>query len=194
MSWLDNFFGGGRNPSDAAQGYIGRIPGETKQYFDPFFQAGKNAIPGLQNQYDQLLNDPGKRLNQIGEGYQQSPGFQFALQQALQGSGHAAAAGGLAGSPQHEQQNQELVTNLANQDYNNWIRNALGIYGQGLNGQQGLVGQGAQSGAQYGDILGQSLAQQGNLAFQGQRQQNQNRNDIFGNGLKFAGGAFGFPF
>jgi hypothetical protein len=95
----------------------------------------------------------------------------------------------MAGSPQHEQQNMQLATNLANQDYGNWMQNALGLYGSGLSGQQGMAGMGQQAGQSMADMIAQTLAQKGNLAFQGQSQRNQNRSDIWGNIFKGAGNA-----
>lgn len=191
MSWLSDLFGGGKNPADAAMPYLNQIPGQTQGYQQPFFDAGKNQLPGLQDQYSQLMNDPGGRMNKIGESFQQSPGFKFAMDQALQGGNHAAAAGGMAGSPQHEQQNMQLATDLGNQEYNNWLKNALGQYDMGVQGAQGMANQGQQAGQSMADMIAQTLAQQGNLAFQGQQQQNQNKTDMWGNALKLGGAALG---
>jgi len=192
MSWLSNLFGGGKNPADAAMPYLNQIPGQTQQYQQPYFDAGKNMLPGLQDQYGKLMNDPGGRMNDIGKSFQESPGFKFAMQQAMQGGNHAAAAGGMAGSPQHEQQNMQMATDLGNQEYNNWMDKALGMYGQGLNGGQTMANQGQQAGQSMADMIAQTLAQQGNLAFQGQRQKNQNQNDLFGGAFKAAGSLAAF--
>jgi hypothetical protein len=127
-------------------------------------------------------------MNKMGESYQQSPGLQFAIQQAMQGAGHAAAAGGMAGSPQHEQQNMQLASDLGTQDYNNWMNNALGLYGAGLSGQQGLSQQGQQAGSSMADMIAQTLAQQANMSFRGQQEKNSQRNSMLG-GLGRLGGA-----
>lgn len=172
--------------------YLNQIPGKTQQYQQPYFEAGKSQLPGLQEQYGQLLNDPGGRINKIGESFKESPGFKFAMQQALQGGNHAAAAGGMAGSPQHEQQNMQLATDLGNQEYNNWMKNALGEYNMGMQGSQGMANQGQQAGQSMADMIAQTLAQQGNLAFNGQQQQNQNKSDMWGNIFKGAGSLAAF--
>lgn len=185
------FFGGGyKNPADAAQPYLNRIPGAIGQYYNPYFQAGTGALPQLQGQYGQLLNDPGGKLNQIGQGFHESPGFQFALQQALQGAGHAAAAGGQAGSPEHQQRNIELATQLGNQDYQNYLHNALGLYGQGLEGERGLSQQGQLAGQSYADQIAQTLGQQAQLGYYGQQNANKERSSLFG-GIVDAIGALG---
>lgn len=191
MSWLSEFFTGGKNPANSAMPYLNQIPGQTNQYQQPFFEAGKNVLPQLQGQFGELLNNPGGKMNQIGTSFHESPGFKFALQQALQGGNHAAAAGGMAGSPEHEQHNMQLASDIGNQEYNNWLQRALGLYGEGLQGEQGMTSMGQQSGQNIADMIAQTLAQQGNLAFQGQRQQNQNKNDLWGNIFKGAGAALG---
>ncbi len=194
MSWLSDYLKGGKNPANSAMPYLNQIPGQTSKYFDPYINAGKEALPQLQGQYDQLLNNPGGKLNDIGQNFQQSPGFKFALDQALQGAGHAAAAGGMAGSPQHEQQNMGLATDIANQDFYNWLSGATGLYDQGLQGEQGLASGGLQAGTSMADMIAQTLAQQANLQFQGQRQKNQNKNDLWGNAFKLGGAALGGAF
>jgi hypothetical protein len=192
MSWLSNLFGGGKSPADTAMPYLNQIPGQTNQYMDPFFQAGKGALDPLQEQYKNLLGDPGGFLNKMGENYQQSPGFKAAMEQALTAGNHAAAAGGMAGTPQSQQQQMKMATDLTNQDYNNWLDKTLGLYKQGLSGQQGMAGMGQQAGQSMADMIAQTLAQQGNLAFQGQAQQNQNKNNMWGNIFKGAGSLAAF--
>lgn len=171
-SGVGGFFAGRNNPANAAMKYIDQIPSQTNQYYQPFFEAGKSQIPGLQEQYSSLLGDPGSKLNDIGSHYQQSPGFQFALKQALMGGNNAAAAGGMAGSPMHEQQNMGIATGLANQDYNNWLGQATGLYGQGLSGSQNMMGMGQQAGQSQADMIAQALAQKGNYAYEGQASKN----------------------
>ena len=58
MSWFSNMFSG-KNPADSAMPYLNQIPGQTQQYQQPWYEAGKSQIPGLQDQYSQLMNDPG---------------------------------------------------------------------------------------------------------------------------------------
>ena len=189
-SGLAGMFGlGQKSPSGAANKYLDQIPGKTGGYFDPYNQAGQSQLGGLEEQYQQLLGNPGQKLNDIGSNYQQSPGFQFAMQQALQGAGHGAAAGGMAGSPQHEQENMGIATGLANQDYNNWLGQATGLYGQGLSGSQGLAGMGLQAGTNQANLIAQQLAQKAQNAQQEQAAKNQGFGSSLGN---LIGGAFSF--
>jgi hypothetical protein len=170
---LGGLFGGGKNPADAANKYLNQIPGQAGQYLQPYMNAGQGALPGLQDQYNSLLGSPGDKLNDIGKNYQQSPGFKFALDQALSAGNRSSAAGGMAGSPAAQQQNMATASGLASQDYNNWMSNALGLYGQGLTGQQGLAQMGQQAGQNMSDLIAQQLAQQAQLGYAGQASKNQ---------------------
>ena len=181
----------GKNPSDAAMGYLNQIPGQTKPYYQPYMDAGKGALSNLQNEDGDLLN--GTKQNQLGENYKQSPGYQFALQQALQGSNNAAAMGGNLGMPQHEQSNMETAQGLASQDYNNYMQNQMGLYGQGLQGNQGLNQMGYNANTGYADMMAQLLGTQGQYGAAGADWKNtQNKNNwanIFGGlGSLFGGG------
>ena len=178
---LAGLFGNQKTGFDAANPYISQIGKQAGQYYDPYIQGGQNAMGSLQDQYSSLLGSPGQKLNEIGSNYQQSPGFKFALQQALQGAGHAAAAGGMAGSPQHSQQEMQMASDIASQDYNKWLEQATGLYGQGLTGQQGMAGMGLQAGTNQSNLVAQQLAQQAQLAAEGQKEKNQNWGNAFSN-------------
>lgn len=177
---LGALFGNWQNPADSAMGDMDQIPGQINKYLQPYIDQGQAQYGKLNDQYGQLMNDPGGRLNQIGAGYHQSPGFQFALQQALQGAGHAAAAGGMAGSPQHEQQNMGIATGLADQDYNQWLGNALGMYKTGLAGGQSIYNTGAQTGMAAGEDMASYFANRAKLQYEGQNAQNQRDEGIWG--------------
>ena len=43
MSWLSDFFKGGKNPADSAMPFLNQIPGMEKQYYDPFINYGKGS-------------------------------------------------------------------------------------------------------------------------------------------------------
>lgn len=181
MSWLTDLLSGGKNPADAAMPYISKIPGETSPYLDPYFQSGKGMLDPLNKQYMELMKDPAAVLNKMGQSYQQSPGYQNAIKQAMTAGSHAAAAGGMAGTPQHEYQSMEMATNLADQDYNNWLTNAMNLYGKGLSGGQSMTGMGMEAGKSMADIIAQTLAAQGGYSYAGQAAKNQNQQSLWNN-------------
>lgn len=168
------------NPAKKASGYLDEIPGIEQFYMAPFYGTGKESMLSANEQFKKLLADPGGFMNQIGQGYQKSPGFDFAMKQALQGAGHAAAAGGMAGSPQHEFQNMDVATQLGNQDYNNWLSKALGMYGAGLEGEMGMGKMGFDAAKELADSINASRMQKAGLEYQGQNAANQRAGGIGG--------------
>lgn len=165
-------FLGGSDPSKAANKYLNKIPGMAGQQYNPYINAGQRQLPGLEDEYAKMMGNPGDFINNIGAGYQKSPGFDFAMQQALQGSGNAMAAGGMAGSPMHEQMNMGLATNLANQDYNQWLQNALGQHQQGMEGSQGLYQGGMNASDAYAKMLADTYGSQASNAYSGSQSRN----------------------
>lgn len=151
---IGNMFAPWKNPASKASPYFNQMSSEIKNAYSPWVNYGQS-----------LINDPSGKLNAIGAGYHESPGFQFALQQALQGAGHAAAAGGMAGSPEHEFQNMQVATGLANQDYNTFLQNALGLHQLGYT-------QGQSAGTGMGEDLASILANRAKLEYEGQNAKN----------------------
>jgi hypothetical protein len=169
---LASLFSGYENPYDKAQPYYEQAARDLPQYFNPSIQAGQRAIPQLEGAYGAML-DPNALIKKIGAGYQESPGYQFARNQGLTGINNASAAGGMLGSPQHQQEAGTLATNLANQDFYNYLKQALGLYGQGAAGEQSLFNTGTASGIGLGEDLASILASQAKAATQGQTAQNE---------------------
>lgn len=166
------------NPAKKAQPYIEKIGPMAEQRYNPYIQQGQQAGQNVQGQYEQLTNDPGNFLNQLMSGYTPSKGFDFKKDQALQAMRNSAAAGGFSGTEADQIRQGELANSLSSQDMYDWVDRALGLYGRGLEGQQGFSNQGYNANQSLTDILGNSLNQQGGLAFQGQAQHNQGLMDL----------------
>jgi hypothetical protein len=181
MGMFDSIFGsGGSDPSKKAMPYLQQVPGTVTPYYQPYINAGGSALNTLQGQYNNLINNPGGELNQIGSSYQQSPGYQFSLQQALYGANNASAAGGMAGSPQGIQNDETLATNLANQDYYNYLNHALGLYGMGIQGEQGLNQMGYGASDALAKELSRNLYSEAGLEYGGQASKNASKQGLFG--------------
>jgi len=178
---------GAGNMAGGAQDYLGQTQGAIGQYLDPYSNAGQDQLPILQEQFGQLLGDPGSFLNQIGGGYQASPGYQYNVDQATGAATNAAAASGQAGSPAVQQALAEQISGMASQDYNQWLNQALGLYGQGLGGTQNLAGMGLQAGNTQANAIAQALQQQAGYDFAGQQQNAQSAGGLLGG----IGGLFG---
>lgn len=168
-------FGGGNswtNPADAAMPYLDQIKGQMSKYLDPYFNAGKSALDMTQGQYGKLINDPTFMMNQIGKGYQASPGYQWQVGQATNAANNAAQAGGMVGSPQEQQELAGTVNGLANQDYYNYLNQALGQYQQGLGGMQDISHMGLNAGTSMAENLAQMLMSMANMSYAGAQNSN----------------------
>lgn len=200
---LQNIFGEYTNPSDAAKPYFDQIPGMMEPYynqaragFDPYSQAGERELPGYESNLNELLKNPGGIMALLGRDYKSSPGFQFALKQALGAGQNASAAGGMLGTPQHEYQAMDTATNLASKDYQDYINNSMKLYGEGLQGQGGLVNTGLEAAAKKAGLtseqvsnLLQSLMGQAKLAYEGANNENQRSSSLW-SGLGSAASSF----
>ncbi len=190
-----NLFGKHTNPADVANKTIGQIPGQVEKYYSPYMEAGKGAMGDLQNRYKDLLS--GNVQNQLGESYKESPGYQFKLREAMNQGGNAAARGGYLGTPQDQQYSMQLGNDIAGQDYGDYINRQLGLYGQGLSGEQGINQMGFDANKNMADTWGNTLGQQGAYNFAGQAGKNAAHagglSDLF-SGLGTAGASlFGGP-
>lgn len=182
MSMWDDVFGGGSssNPANAGMPYLEQVPGTVSPYYNPYINLGKAQTPGLEHQYHAAMRNPGGVENRIGAGYQESPGYQFSMQQALDASNNTAASGGMAGSPQHEQQNATLASNLADQDYYKYLENAMNLYKGGLQGSQGLFNTGYNASDALAKELSRNLYSEAGMQYAGQASQNAANQSMMG--------------
>lgn len=184
------------NPYNKSMDYLNQIPGTVTPYYNPYIQAGGRSLNTLENTYNQLLQNPGQTMNQIGSGFQASPGYQYNVEQATNAANQAAAAGGMLGTPEEQQQLAGTVSGLANQDYYNYLNNALGLYGQGLSGMQGINQMGYNASDQLARTLKDVLESQSKASMAQQYAENQRsaaESSGFGDVLGgFAGGFLGF--
>lgn len=176
------------NPAKGAMQGLNQIPNTIKPYYDPYVKAGEWATPQLQQHFGQMLQDPNGIISKLGAGYQKSPGYDWRMQQGEQAINNANAAGGLLGTPQHQQQAGELAGHLADQDYQDYLKSVLGVYGMGAQGTQQLSQQGQQGASDLATSLAQSLMSQSNLRYAGQANQNQMTGGLIGNLLSLLGG------
>lgn len=176
-----------KNPADAANPYLEQITGRTQGYLDPYAKAGQNSLGSLDTQFSKLLNNPGALMKLLASGYQESPGYQFNVDQATKAAKNMAAAGGMLGSQASQENLAGTVSGLANQDYNNYLSKVLGLYGLGLEGQQNVAGMGLNAGTNMANIISQQLTNQASNAYAGSANENEHWKDIFGDVGSFFG-------
>jgi hypothetical protein len=91
----------------------------------------------------------------------------------------AAAAGGYLGNNQHQMNSASMASNLANQDFYNYLSKIMSLYGNGISGYEGINQIGYNASNELANSLGNNLMNQGNLAYAGAQNQNQSNSDLF---------------
>ena len=173
------------NPARGATDYLSQIQPQVTPYFQPYIDAGQQALPQWAQQTQQLTTSPGEMQNQFGQAFQASPGYQYNVNQATDAAKSMAAASGQAGSPAVQQALAEQISGMAAQDYNNWMNNTLGLYNQGYGGLQNQSQMGLTAGSNLSNILSQALNAQAQADFAGAQQQSQNAGGLLGGLLSF---------
>lgn len=196
------------DPSNDANDDLSQIPGQVSPYYQPYINAGNQALQGLggqiagllgnygelQGTYGSMLSNPGNYLNTLGAGYQESPGYEWQLDQGQQAVTNAAASGGYVGTPQEQQYMATMTEGIANQDYYNWLDHTLKILGGGLKGAQhmydtgfggaqGLTQLGYKASNSMAETIAQTLMAQANLDYASTVNQNQHNMGLFGDAV-----------
>lgn len=178
---------GGYNPGgNGPNSPRGGIPGTQVSGGSPLSMVKSSAGNALDNYF----NTAGYQLTE-GQGavdrFQESPGYQFAVDEALKQVQRQGASRGLLDSGAGLRAMTDRAQGMANQEYNNWQANQQAMYNQYQNRLQGLAGgpTGSDQAFALGQGVGNNYAQSGNniaslLANLG--------NSLFG-GIVGAGGA-----
>lgn len=181
-SLFSGLFGGKSHIPNMGQSnnYLNQIQPGIDRYLQPYIGAGQNAMGTLQGQYQNLMNDPGAMMNKFGAGYKQSPGYQYNVDQATNASNNAAAAGGYIGSPQQQEYMAKQIGGIASQDYNQYLNNAMGLYGQGLQGMGNVNQMGFQASGQAQQSMSDMLKNQAQMAYVDALNKSQQKNNSSG--------------
>ena len=190
---LYNLFSGGPGIAKEANKYLNQIPGAMQPYYQPYIGAGQNALGQLMGQYGQLTGSTGDVYNKLASGYQQSPGFQSALKQALGAAGNQAAAGGMTGTPQAQLQAADVAGTLSQRDFGDYMNRMQNLYSTGLQGMSGINQMGFGASSDYANMLGSLLGQQGQYAAMEKSMKNQQRGQGIGQLFGGLGSLFAGP-
>jgi hypothetical protein len=169
-----------KNPADAGMGYLNQISGAISPYYNPYIKAGRGALGTNMYEYGKLIHDPAAMMNKFGQGFQQSPGYQYQVDQATNSANQAAAAGGMVGSPAEQQELSQNIMGMANQDYYNYLNHVLKMFQGGMKGMGDISQTGFQASNAMADDLVKSLMAQSMMAYMGQMAQNQSSGGMLG--------------
>jgi hypothetical protein len=114
-------------------------------------------------------------MDDIMKNYSLSPGATYERDQLGKGIGNTAAAGGFAGTPEHERAYGEMADKIMSGDMQQYLSNALGIYNTGLTGNENFFNKGYDASSSLADLIGGSFGSQAGLGFQAANQSNTDR-------------------
>lgn len=170
---LRGFGIGQRDPAKDANKYLDQIPGIGRQYYDPFINQGREAGNILKDQYGRML-DPSKFMDDIMKNYKMSEGATYKRDLLGKGIGSAAAAGGFAGTPEHQREYGSMADEIMSGDMQQYLENALGIHGRGISGEQDFYNKGFNASGSLADMIAGVLGSKSGLAYQSGQQKNMN--------------------
>lgn len=175
--------------SSSASKNLAKLEPMYREMYQPYIDYGMSAMPTLQQQYAQLLNNPQALWTQLSQGYEESPGFNLQRTAGMNAANQAAAAGGMLGTNAHQTETAQLMDELASQDYYDYMGKMLGLWGTGLEGTQGMFNTGFNATQGLAGNIGNAYGAQANLGYAQSGNQNQFLGGLIGAGL----GAFGGP-
>jgi hypothetical protein len=178
------------DPSKSANEYMNKIPKVGHDAYDPYINEGRDAAGRLKGEYGKML-DPTTFMDEIMKHYSESQGAKYETDKLGRGIGATAAAGGIAGTPEHQRAYGEMAGEISSKDMQQYLQNALGIYGGGIKGEQDFYGKGFDASKELADLLGGNLGSQGTMAYGATQQKNMNRQALMNAIVKALGSAAG---
>lgn len=126
---------------------------QNQAYLAPYSQAGQSALAPLmalisgQNQQGEQLS-PEQRMSY----FQQSPGYQFRLQQGQEALNRLASARGRLFSSAQDRVTQNYAQGLASEEYGNFLNQLSGLSNMGYNAASSQANMGANAAPRLGNL------------------------------------------
>ena len=168
------------NPADEAMEYTSQMEEMLTKYLGSYMEHGKNAGDALFREFMMLLNNPQGQYDELTAGFEESPGYEYNYNQSMNASNSAAAAGGMLGSPAHQQAASEQATQNANQEFSNYFDDMLNLYMTGIGMGQDFYKTGYGASSQMADTMAQNLWKEAQLAALGTMGRNSKQGNILG--------------
>lgn len=159
---------------------------EAKKHMQPYSDAGKNALPGLQGATDKLL-DPTALQGEWMKSYETSPWAKDEMQRSQTQGLDAASAMGLSGSSAGLENIQRTGSSIVNADRQNYLNDLMQKYQLGVGSAQNIFG----TGAGMAQSMGQGALKTGENVAEMRYGQKNAPGEFYGKMLGMAAGAAG---
>lgn len=147
--------------AENAQNLQWQMFGRTQQNLQPYMNEGTQALPMLNN----LLGLGSQGAAGESAALAKTPGYQFALQQGLQGTQNGFAAQGLGSSGAAMKGAANYAEGLASTTYQQQVGNYMNLAGLGANAAAGVSQAGMSAGTNIGNaMMGAASAQAAGLS------------------------------
>jgi len=163
--------------SQQANELKGRIYENARSDLAPYQQAGTNALAGLT-----------ALSNGDYSAFQNSPDYQFAMQQGVQGLDRSAAARGALYSGGQQADLTSFAQGLASQNVGNYRNQLMSLAGMGQNAAGQIAGVGQNYAGAYGQNLNNAAYAQGSAALSNGNNWSQALTGLAGLGANYAAG------
>jgi len=173
--------------------YLNQASNVIQQYMSPYSKRGLPAGDILQTQFGQMSQDPSALMESIMKGYEPSKFYQMMQDKMGQAASNTAAAGGMRGSPQESNEQQEITQGLLSKDMQQYLSNILGIKNAGLSGEEGLYDTGYKAASGMSGDLSNILGTKAQLEFENEREKNERNQGILGSLIGLGSSFLGFP-
>ena len=181
-----------KNPATEAMPYFDQIGAMGRSTFNPYINAGKEALDINQEQFQRLIEDPTSLIAQILSNYEGSPLQTQTMDDAMRAILMQSAAGGQLGTIPSQINAGRVAGDISNRFQNDYLDRALGLYGQGLGGMSHIFDTGFRGSEDLADLeasLGMNRAQ---AKMWEQAYNNQRQSNMFNDLGKFVGGLSSF--
>lgn len=175
---LGGLFSNSEKPYQKAGNTLQDFLGQAKSYQNPFFNAGTDALPNLQDWLGKMKN-PEEFINKLLGSYQQSPFAKNAITNANREGTNYGSASGLIGSTPLLRQMQQNSNEIGESDIKDWLSQVLGINTQYGKGEQDLVTGGESAANNISELLKQLGIDIAGANYGAENAHNNNRNNLF---------------
>lgn len=181
------------DPTTKAMPYLKNIPSTLIPYFQPYIDTGNQAMSQFFNQISQLATPGGAKdiYNQLSSGYEENPGTKATIDTATKQANQVAASTGMFGTPTEQNAVAAQTENISYKNFNDYMTQLLGLYGQGLKGEQGLMSQGFEASTTLAEDLAKNLMSEAGLEYAGAQGKNKYNEAAAMNKSKSEGALFG---
>lgn len=190
MPILGGLFNRDRKPYDTAADKNDTLIGDLERRYATTFQPQIARATKGADLYANATGVNGPAGNTAAtQAFQTSPGYQFSVDEALQGVGRAASAGGMLASGNHIDAAARTAHGLADGEYQRWLGNLFPFVGEESRGIENRMGF---------DTLTTTARMENNMGRADAAQAEQNRRrgilgNLLGLGARIIGGVAGGP-